>query len=113
MKSIKIYLSALIMCFTFSFASQAQTAQQKQDSVKTVTIKVSGITCVNDLKIINTNVMKKKGVVSSESVGKVAATTTFEVKYYPAIIPIDSIYKMVENSPSCDYPDQRPYRVKK
>jgi copper chaperone CopZ len=90
-----------------------QTETQKTDSVKTVTVKVSGITCGNDLKIISNNVQKKNGVVSCASIGKTAPTTTFEIKYNPAIIPIDSIYNVVENSPSCDFPDQKPYKVKK
>ena len=105
-----------MMCFALIIASQscnAQTTQQKTDSVKTVTIKVSGITCGSDLKIINNNVQKQNGVVSSVSTSKAAPTTTFEVKFNPSIIPIDSIYKVVENSPSCDFPDQKPYKVKK
>ncbi|HLG35728.1 MAG TPA: hypothetical protein VI757_12675 [Bacteroidia bacterium] len=116
MKSIKFNLVSQMMCFALIIASpscNAQTTQQKQDSIKTVTIKVGGITCGSDLKIINSNVLKQNGVVSSESVGKAAPTTTFEIKYYPSIIPIDSIYKVVENSPSCDFPDQKPYKVKK
>lgn len=116
MQSRKINFITLLFCLAFIIAlkqSNAQTTGQKTDSVKTVTIKVSGITCGMDLKIINNNVQKLNGVVSSESVSKAAPTTTFEVKYNPSVIAIDSIYKVVENSPSCDFPDQKPYRVKK
>lgn len=104
-----------VMCLAIIFSNSAfgQTITQQKDSVKAVTIKVSGITCGMDLKIINDNVMKQNGVVSSESVGKAAPTSIFEVKYNPAIIPIESIYKIVENSPACDNPDQKPYKVKK
>lgn len=88
------------------------TAQQP-DSVTTVAVKVKGVTCANDLNIISNKLADLEGVVSSQLVGKAKPTSTMEVTYNPNVVVIDSIYARIEDSPSCDHPDQRPYKVKR
>lgn len=109
-------MMCLIMLSSLSLSGQVTTTQKngsKSTEIKTANIKVKGITCEGDLAIINNNVQKQKGVISCTSVGKAAPVSTFKITFKPAIIGIDSIYKVVENSPSCDFPDQKPYKVKK
>lgn len=113
MKSLIVVCITVVITFTFSASAKAQdTTSKMTDTVKTITIHVNGITCGGDMPIINKNVIKVKGVISCEVVGKPGATTTFKVEYNPNLITVKEIVKAVENSPSCDYPDQRPYRVK-
>ena len=97
---------------TVNSYSQINTIQ-KTDSIKIITVKVGGITCGHDLTIIKNNVEKKNGILTCTIIGKPAATSSFEIKYNPSIISLEAIYREIENSPSCDYPDQKPYKVKK
>lgn len=113
MKSFISGLAALLLIVAFSATSNAQTTDTTiVDSVKTVTLKVKGITCGSDLPIINKNVKLVEGVASCESVGKVGPTTSFKIAYNPLLISEKDIIKAVEGSPSCDFPDQKPYKVK-
>jgi copper chaperone CopZ len=108
------YCFAMFMAFLLIMGiQQSSFAQNASASEKTITIKVSGITCAHDLDIIKKNVERKKGVAACNKVGSAAATSTFEVKYNPLTVSVDTIYRAVEESPSCDYPDQHPYKVKK
>lgn len=91
--------------------SQTTTTNQTTDSLKTATIKVKGITCSMDLKMISANVEKLNGVSSCKS-GKQGTTTTFEVKYNPALVNEKEIFTAVESTGSCENPDERPYKVK-
>ena len=114
MKSFVSGLIALLSIAAFSATVQAQTVDTTvADTVTTVTIDVKGITCGNDLPIITKNVNDVKGIAACEPVGKPGPTTAFKVVYNPSIASYKDVVRAVENSPSCDFPDQRPYRVKK
>ncbi|MCA6445900.1 MAG: heavy-metal-associated domain-containing protein, partial [Chitinophagaceae bacterium] len=78
----------------------------------TVTVKVSGITCSGDLKMIADNIEKMKGVSSCKQVGKMSTSTSFEIKYDTEKISYAEVVKAIEGTASCDHPDQRPYKVK-
>ena len=82
-----------------------------QEADKTITIKVKGITCSTDYKMIQTNVEKLKGVSKFE-VGKEGATSTFIINYNPGLVSEEKIYAAIEGTGSCENPDERPYRVK-
>ena len=84
---------------------------QQADTIKTASIKVKGITCSMDLKMISANVEKLKGVSSCKA-GKQGTTTTFEVKFNPALVTEKEIYTAIEGTGSCENPDERPYKVK-
>jgi copper chaperone CopZ len=107
---ISIFSAVIMTCFSILFAFQAKA--QSADTLKTVTLKVSGIDCPRDVKIINTNLKNQKGVTSAENVSKAAATTTFQIRYNPSVVSLDSLYKVVEGSPDCDDPNARPYKIK-
>ena len=112
MKFIKsLAISIVLLTATASSAFSQVNSQQVAEDTKTASIKVKGITCSTDLKMISTNVEKIKGV-SSCTAGKKGTTTTFEVKYNPASVTEKEIYATIENTGSCEDPDERPYKVK-
>lgn len=113
MKLIKSFLLAFTVFTAATNLAFAQTTptHQTTDSLKTATVKVKGITCSMDLKMISANVEKLNGVSSCKA-GKQGTTTTFEVKYKPALVTEKEIFAAIENTGSCENPDQRPYKVK-
>lgn len=111
MKFIKsLVLAFIIMIATTSIVS-AQKTTQNTDSTKTVTIKVKGITCSMDLKMITANVEKLKGVSACKS-GKMGTTSSFEVKFNPLLITEKEINSAIENTGSCESPDEKSYKIK-
>lgn len=92
--------------------SQTTIPNQTTDSLTTAIIKVKGITCSMDLKMISANVEKVKGV-SSCKVLKQGAKTSFEVKYNSVLVTEKEIFTAIEDTGGCDNPDERPYKVKK
>ncbi len=91
--------------------SQTSTTNQTTDSLKTATIKVKGVTCSMDLKMISTNVEKVKGIDSCK-IGKQGTTTTFIVKYNPLLVTEKEIFAAIENTGSCENPNEKPYKIK-
>lgn len=105
-------MAFIVLTATANIAfSQTTSTNQTTDSLKTATIKVKGITCSMDLKMISANVEKVKGVSSCKA-GKQGTTTTFEVKYNPALVTEKEIFAAIENTGSCENPDERPYKIK-
>ena len=113
MKFIKLFVLAIIVLTATAnrAISQITTTNQTTDSLNTATVKVKGITCSMDLKMISANVEKVKGVSSCKA-GKQGTTTTFEVKYNPALVTEKEIFSTIENTGSCENPDERPYKIK-
>lgn len=109
-KSIVWAFAVVIAATNFTF-SQTTTTNQTSDSLKTATIKVKGITCSTDLKMISANVEKVSGV-SSFKTGKQGTTTTFIIIYNPALVTEKEIFTAIENTGSCENPNERPYKVK-
>lgn len=113
MKFIKLFVLACIISTASANTVFAQdTIQTKIDSTKTITVKVKGISCSKDLKMISTNVEKLEGVNSCEA-SKMGPTSSFEVKYNPALVTKEEIYSAVENTGGCSNSEDRPYKVKK
>ena len=113
MRIIKPLTAALLLFSATTGQAQTQTtpSEQTRDSLKTASIKVKGITCATDLKMIAANVEKVKGVSSCKA-GKQGPTTAFEVRFNPALVSEKEIYASIENTGSCEKPDDRPYRIK-
>ncbi len=109
------FVLAIAMCVTFCFAfinrSAAQSTIVSKDT--TVTFEVSGITCGGDLPVICKRVQPEKGITSIKAVSKAAATTKFQVIYNPALINYQQVVAAVQDAPSCDFPNEKPYKVKK
>lgn len=118
MKSSFLYTLLMIVAVAvFSSSASAQsTAGQPQTAVQnlqTIKLKVSGITCSGDCKDIQKVLADIKGVNSSKHIGKPTATTLFEVTFNPAVVSEKELRKAVEDTPGCENPDDRPYKVKK
>ena len=115
MRFIKLFVLAIIVLTATANSGFSQTTttttNQTADSLKTATVKVKGITCSMDLKMISANVEKVKGVSSCKA-GKQGTTTTFEVKYNPALVTEKEIFAAIEGTGSCENPDERPYKIK-
>lgn len=108
------FVLAFAMCITLCFAaisrSTAQTTTVSKDT--TIILEVTGITCGGDLPIICKRVQPEKGITEIKAVSKAAATTKFQVTYNPAIINYQQVVAAVQDAPSCDFPDEKPYKVK-
>lgn len=114
MKLIKSFVLAFILLTVISSNnafSQTVNTNQPGNTNKALTVKVKGITCSNDLKLIAINVKKLKGVNSCKTVKK-GTTSTFDVAYNPALVTEKQIYTAIENTGSCDNPNERPFKVK-
>jgi len=116
------YFNALLTAFTLTFIfaasasaqtsiEQTTTATQAQ-TVKTIKLKVAGITCSGDCKDIQKVVSDMNGVKACKQVGKPSATSVFEVSFNPAVISEKEIRSAVEATPGCEDPKDRPYKVK-
>lgn len=111
MKFKKSFVLAFIVLIVTTSIAFTQNTTQKTDSTKTVTIKVKGISCSMDLKMIVANVEKLKGVSSCKS-GKMGTTSSLEIKFNPALVTEKKIHTAIENTGGCDNPDERPYKIK-
>ncbi len=101
---MKVILSLLFVGFTKVFFGQ--------NSETTITIKVRGITCSSDYKMIQENVEKLEGV-DNVKVRKKAPTSTFEIRFDSTLVSRDKVIFAIENTGSCENPKDRPYKVKK
>lgn len=104
-------MAIIVLTATANSAFSQTTSNQTTDSLKTVTVKVKGITCSMDLRMISAHVEKVNGVSSCQA-GKQGTTSTFEVKYNPALVTKKDIFEAIENTGSCENPDERPYKIK-
>jgi copper chaperone CopZ len=101
---LTVLLTNLIM-----LAAQAQTATEVKDT--TVTVKVKGLTCSNDLKTIATNIKEVKGVKDCK-VGKLGPTSSYKITYNLALVNYKDIVAAIENTPGCGDAEEKPYKVK-
>jgi copper chaperone CopZ len=101
---------SLIMLFTaVSTGVNAQLAATVKDT--TITVKVKGLTCSNDLKTIATNVKEVKGVAECKP-GKLGPTSSYRITYNPALVNRKDLVAVIENTPGCGDGDEKPYKVK-
>ena len=114
------YFSALLIALSIFFVSSvsAQTTKENSQAVastqklQTIKLKVSGITCTGDCKDILKAINKMNGITSCKQIGKSSATSVFEVTFNPALVTEKEIRSKVEDTPGCDNPDEKPYKVK-
>jgi copper chaperone CopZ len=116
MKYFKYLVALFILTVVTATTTNAQTTKETpQDSqtLQTIKIKVTGITCKGDCKDIQESISKLNGVTATQQVGKPAATSLFEITFNPALVTEKQIQRSVEDTPGCDDPEKRPYKVKK
>lgn len=103
----------LTMGYTTVGLAQAETETAPvSDTTQTMSTKVKGVTCSTDLKMISANVEKLEGVSTCKAV-KTGPTTTFEIAYDPQQVTGKEIHAAIQNTGSCENPDERPYKVKR
>lgn len=96
----------------FILAQSEQNETQTSDTTLTVDLKVKGITCSTDLKMISDNVLKLDGVISCVP-GKSGPTTSFKITFNPMLVELTEIDQAIEGTGGCERPEERPYKVKK
>ena len=106
---LKKLIVAVLVFTAINHRSFAHSYNPATDS--TITIKVKGVTCSNDLKTLADNVKELKGV-SNCIPGKAGPTSVFKITYNPALVSTKEIYKAIENTGGCSDPNDRPYKVK-
>lgn len=99
-----------VLVFT-AIGNKSFPIDKKPLSDSTITIKVKGVTCSNDLKTLADNVKELKGVSDCKP-GKMGPTSVFKITYNPALVSTKDIYKAIENTGGCSDPNDRPYKVK-
>lgn len=115
MKVLLSFAFTLFLCAITMPNLQAQTAEtasvESTTAEATLTVKVKGVGCATDIKMIQTNVEKLDGV-SKCTVVKKGATTSFDVVYVAEKVSEKEIHAAVEGTAGCENPNDRPYKVK-
>jgi copper chaperone CopZ len=106
---MKKILSMLLLLTAISYGAVAQTAPVVKDT--TITLKVKGLTCSNDLKTIAANVKEIKGVAECKA-GKLGPTSSYKITYNPAVVNKKELIAIIENTPGCGDGEEKPYKVK-
>jgi len=110
MNLIRIFiLVAVTYCSTLNLVF-AQTTKASESN-KTILVKVKNVGCADDLKMICDNVEKLEGVGSC-IVEKQGATTKLQVNLNPSLVTEDAVQVAIENTGTCEDPNDRRYKVK-
>ena len=113
--SIKPYYMRTIFSITIIFIMLGvinSAKAQANDTLKTATIKIKGISCTMDLPIIKKKLVNEEGIDDVTYSELKSEAVFFTVKYHTAIITEQQIRSAIENAPSCDDPSEKPYKVK-
>ena len=82
--------------YSYLFATNTKTtAISNKEHINTVQLKVKGMTCIGCETTINTNLMKLKGVLSSQASYKKELTT---IRYDSTTVTLSAIKKNIANS---------------
>jgi copper chaperone CopZ len=101
--------SLVVFFAAISAGVNAQLTATVKDT--TITVKVKGLTCSNDLKTIAGNVKEIKGVAECKP-GKLGPTSSYRITYNPALVTRKDLVAVIENTPGCGDGDEKPYKVK-
>ena len=113
MKLFKYIVASFILVCATTISASAQTTTPTSQNLQTIKIKVTGITCKGDCKDIQESIGQLNGISATKQIGKPSATSVFEITFNPALVTEKQIQKSVEDTPGCDDPEKRPYKVKK
>jgi copper chaperone CopZ len=106
-----MFKKIIIAVFVFTGIANKSFSNNKPQTDSTITIKVKGVTCSNDLKTLADNVKELKGVSDCKP-GKMGPTSVFKITFNPALVSTKDIFKAIENTGGCSDPNDRPYKVK-
>lgn len=100
-----------IAILIYALTGNTSFAQSVTTSDTTITIRVKGVTCKNDLVTLSDNVKDIKGVTDCKSV-KAGPVSEFQITFKKALVGTKEIFSAIENTPGCSDPKDRPYKVK-
>ena len=108
---LRQFLIAVLVFTATSGDSFAQTDNRVTDTATTITVKVKGVTCKNDLVTLSDNIKELKGIADCKP-GKMGPVSAFHITFNPKLVGTNEIYKAIENTAGCSDPKDRPYKVK-
>lgn len=108
MKSILSFMATLCLVFLGTIAF----GQSNADAYLTAQFKVSGITCSGDMPVIKKKLINQEGIDEVSFTEAKNGVVTFTVKYHSSVISEKRVREMIEAAPSCDRPDEYPYKAK-
>jgi copper chaperone CopZ len=108
MKQIISFVAAIAAC---SYTHTA-TAQQP-DTLKTATLQVINLHCANDMPTIKKRLLNQDGIDDVTFTPLRYESSSFTIHYHTAVTTALQIEKLIETTPSCDDPNEYPYRVAK
>ena len=106
MKTILSIIVTLIITFT------ATAAFGQGDAYLSANFKVSGSTCSGDMPVIKKKLINQEGIDEVSFTDAKNGIVTFTVKYHSSVITEKRIREIIESAPSCDRPDEYPYKAK-
>ena len=113
MKFFNYIVASFIIIIASAINANAQSTEPASQNLQTIKIKVTGITCKGDCKDIQESIGQLNGISATRQIGKPSATSVFEITFNPTLVTEKQIHKSVEDTPGCDDPEKRPYKVKK
>jgi len=82
------------------------------DTLKTATLKVTGITCQGDMPIIRKQLINQDGIDDVTFTKAKGGLSTFTVSYHTSVIDEAGVLAVIEAAPSCDDPGIFPYKAR-
>ena len=107
----KKVLFTVFLFFTVAARAFSQTEKPNSDSLTTISVKVKGVTCNNDLNTLSGNVKALNGVRECAP-GKKGPVSEFKITFNQALVSKKDIVDAIENTEGCTDPKDRPYKVK-
>lgn len=105
------FLVFLCLLCSVSFA-RAQDLAETNPDLTVIKLKVKGITCSMDLKMISDEVEAVTGVSECKSI-KDGAVSVFRIEYNSEEVTEAQIRTAIERTGGCENPKEKPYKVKK
>jgi copper chaperone CopZ len=106
--SIKKHINTILMALSLIYFTPSLVAQTPQNNdPQTVQFTVTQMGCSNDQKILETALYRKKGVKKVTIEGESVTVT-----YNPSKITVDALKSVIENTGTCEDPNDKIHKVK-
>lgn len=102
----------VIIALFFVLISDSVKAQAVNDTLKSLTIKVSGISCNGDMPLIKKKLINQEGIEDVSYTDASNGKVTFTILYHSIATTEEKIKQFIESAPSCDDPNTFPYKTK-
>ena len=108
---MKRIISIIIALVAITIGTTA-FGQSTTDTLKSATIKVSGISCNGDMPLIKKKLINQEGIDEVNFTEAKDGAVTFSVKYHSSMTTEKKIRVVIEAVPSCDNPNLYPFKTK-